>query len=390
MARGSIIPRGDTYSVVVPYKDSTGKRRQVWRTARTKREAEKLRTELLSQVDTDTLARPGKLTVQQHLDQWLAGYSVALSPQTQDLYAHIIRKHIGPAIGGIALGQLRPQHLQTLYAEKIASGLSPRTVQMMHNLAHKALSNAVRTGLLARNPVDLVDSPKVSRHEIRVMSETDLGRFLDETRQTTPYFALFYTYLFTGLRRGEALALRWSDIDFMLCQLGVNRSLSYRNGAEPGHRLTFKKPKTATSRRSVSLSPSTMAVLKVHREEQDELRNKLGLPPTSDDDLVFCHWDGRPFLPSSITHAWIRVARRCGLDGVRLHDSRHTHATLLLKAGVHPRVLMERLGHASFTTTMNIYAHVAPGLQQAAANRFDDVVIGESVSKPLASADRST
>ena len=386
MARGSIIPRGDTYSVVISFKDPTGKRRQVWKTAKTKREAERLRAEMLVQVDNDVLVRPGRLTVEQHLNQWLKGYAVALSPQTHNLYRHMVKKHIAPAIGAIPLSQLQPHHLQNLYADKIASGLSPRTVQIMHNVTHKALANAVRTGLLVRNPVDMVDSPKVSRHEIKVMSESDLSLFLDEARKTE-YFALFYVLLFTGLRRGEALALRWSDIDFVLCQLSVNRTLQYLANAEPGNRITFSKPKTATSRRSVSLSPSTMAVLRLHREGQNEFQASLGLPSVSEDHLVFCHYDGTPYLPSSITHAWIKLVRRCGLEGIRLHDARHSHASLMLKAGVHPRFLMERLGHASFTTTMNIYAHVAPGLQQATANRFDDIVIDtadRSVSKPLA------
>lgn len=273
----------------------------------------------------------------------------------------------------IPLTQLKPQHLQQFYSDKLATGLSNRTVQIMHFTLHKSLQNAVKTGILMRNPMDAVDCPKIQHHEMKVMTESDIHLFLEMARPTE-YYSLFYTLLFTGLRRSEALALRWCDVDLVFMQISVTRTMQYLSQAEPGKRISFKQPKTEKSRRLVSLSPSTCIILREHREQQEAMRQSLGMT-LSDDDLVFAHYDGTPLLPSSITHAWIKLVRRCGLTGVRLHDARHTHASLLLKQGVHPKIVQERLGHSGIAITLDLYSHVAPGLQQAAASKFDDIVL---------------
>ncbi|MFH1032078.1 MAG: site-specific integrase, partial [Chloroflexota bacterium] len=180
-------------------------------------------------------------------------------------------------------------------------------------------------------------------------------------------------------RRGEALALSWGDADLLLCQLSVNRSLQFIKNTP-----SFKQPKTTKSRRLIALSPSTVAVLRDHRVEQDRLRSEIEFPPTSDTDLVFSHLDGSPLRPDSVTHAWVKLVRRCNLRGVRLHDARHTHATLMLKQGIHPKIVQERLGHAGIAITLDLYSHVVPGLQEAAARKFDDLLAENPVSKPLA------
>jgi integrase len=144
--------------------------------------------------------------------------------------------------------------------------------------------------------------------------------------------------------------------------------------------ITFKQPKTASSCRQIALSPNTCVVLKVHREEQDAARKDRkdrGFPPAVDNDLVFCHTDGSPYLPRTISHCWFKLIHRCGLDGIRLHDARHSHATLMLKNGTSPKVIQERLGHSSFSTTMNLYAHVSPGMQKQAVDKFDEMMISK-------------
>jgi len=378
--RGHITQRGNSYRVMVSYQDDTGKRQQLTATARTVTEAKKVRTRLLSQVDHGEIVRPGKLTVGKYLQQWLDGLRSTVSPNTCALYSYISHNHLIPALGNITLSQLKPQHIQSLYSDKLAQGLSPRTVQLCHVVLHKSLDNAVRTNLILRNPTNLVDQPRVERHEIRIMSESDISLFLDEARKTD-YYSLFYVLLFTGLRRGEALSLRWDDADLIGCQLSISRTMQFIN-----NKVTFKSPKTGSSRRQIALSPSTCVVLRLHRETQDALRHRFGLPSVSDSDLIFCQYDGKPLLPNSVTHVWIKVARRCGLQGVRLHDARHTHASLLLKQGVSPKVISERLGHSSIEVTLNLYAHTTRGMQQDAANKFDDIVIrSESVTNPLPS-----
>jgi len=376
--KGSITKRRDSYRIRVSIgrDTATGKYISHYETLRgNKAQAEKRLRELLTELDKGIFVKPGKATLGEYLKSWLLDYCRPnLSPRTHELYSYICEKHVLPTLANIPLVDLRPQHLQRLYAEKASTGLSNRTIQLIHVTLHKALKNAVKTGLLVRNITESVDIPKIQRREMRVMSETDLHIFLEYAKDT-PYYALFYTSLFTGMRRAELLALRWSDIDMELCQLSVTRSMQYIRNAAPENRISFREPKTAKSRRLISLSPSTVITLREHQVKQAELRQSLGYPNPSDNDLVFSHYDGAPLLPNSVTHAWIKLVRRCGLHGIRLHDARHTHASLLLKQGVHPKIVQERLGHGSIQITLDTYSHVAPGLQQAAANKFDDIVL---------------
>lgn len=376
--RGMIIKRGDSYRIKISLgKDSiTGKYLSHYETVKgNKKDAEKRLNELIHQRENGSFIKPGKATLKDYLTSWLSDYCKHnLSPRTYELYSYICEKHIFPTLGNILLVELKPHHLQRLYADKLSSGLSNRTVQIIHITLHKALKNAVKTGLIVRNIVEAVDSPKIQRREMSVMSEADLHIFLDYAKDT-PYYALFYTSLFTGMRRSELLALKWSDIDLVLCQLSVTRTMQYIASAPPDKRILFKEPKTAKSRRLIALSPSTAITLREHKAQQSELRQSLGYTPLSDSDLVFSHYNGTPLLPNSVTHAWIKLVRSCGLHGIRLHDARHTHASLLLKQGVHPKIVQERLGHGSIQITLDTYSHVAPGLQQAAANKFDDIVL---------------
>jgi integrase len=372
--RGSIIERGSSYRIKVPLgRDTvTGKYTAYYETVKkgNKKDAEKRLRQLLTELDKGIFIRPGKATLGEYLNGWLLDYVLPnLSPKTHELYAYICSKHIFPTLANIVLVDLKPIHLQHLYAQKQTSGLSNRTVQLIHVTLHKALKNAVKVGLLSRNVAEAVDTPKIQRREMQTMNETDLCLFLNMARNTE-YYSLFYTLLFTGCRRAEALALRWSDVDLLLCQLSITRSMQFVD-----NKVTFKQPKTVKSRRLIALTPSTVVVLQEHWEAQNRMRQTLDLPLVTDNDLVFSHWDGTPLLPNSVTHAWVKLVRRCGLQGIRLHDARHTHASLLLKQGVHPKIVQERLGHAGIAVTLDLYSHVAPGLQQAAANKFDDIVL---------------
>lgn len=383
--RGHIKKRGkNSYSIKVSLgKDgATGKYKQQWVSVKgTKKDAEKRLAELLNQLDNGMFVKPSKVTLAEYLTTWLYDYCQHnLAPSTTELYTHMA-KHIIPTIGNIPLTELKPSHLQRLYADKLTSGLSGRTVQLIHVTLHKSLKNAVKTGLLAHNVAESVETPKSHRKPIHAMSESDMHLFL-EFAKDTEYYSLFYLALFTGMRRGELLALRWSDIDLDLCQLSVTRNLQYLNTGTPGNRIRIGECKTTKSKRLIALSPSTVGKLREHKAKQAELRQAIGIPVT-EDSLVFSHYDGSPLLPSSVTHAWIKLARRCGLTGIRLHDTRHTHASLMLKQGIHPKIVQERLGHSSIQITLDTYSHVAPGLQQAAANRFDDLLIPKHEKEPV-------
>jgi integrase len=203
--------------------------------------------------------------------------------------------------------------------------LSAQTVRHHHTALHKALQTAVEWGLLGRNVADAVRPPRAQRPEMHTWEEDDVTRFLKAAKDT-PYYALFYTALFTGMRRSELLALRWQDVDLLLSQIYVSRSLhQLRDGS-----FVFRQPKTAKARRTVALPPSAILVLNEHREKRKLDRAMLGTPLT-DDDLVFSHLNGKPIRPNTVTRAWTVLAAHAGVKVIRLHDARHTHASLMLK-----------------------------------------------------------
>lgn len=244
-------------------------------------------------------------------------------------------------------------------------------------MVHIALQTAVKWGLVGRNVADAVDPPRIRRSEMQTWDEDDVNRFLENAKDS-PYYALFYTALFTGMRRSELLALRWQDVDFIYSQIYVSRSShQLKDGS-----FIFTQPKSAKSRRTIALTPSTILMLREYHEEQKLERDMTGNPLT-DGDLVFSDIEGKPLRPNTITRAWTTLAAKCGLKVIRLHDARHTHASLMLKQGIHPKVVQERLGHSTIAMTLDIYSHVAPGIQQAAAESFDKV-LNKSVSKSLA------
>jgi len=376
--RGHITKRGkNSWTIVLSLgRDlATGKYGQQWVSVQgTRKDAERKLAELLHQVDTGGFVRPARLTVGELLKRWLKDYVWSnLAPKTAEGYEHIVRRHLVPALGSLSLTGLKPEHLQRYYSEKLSSGhckcaggLAGQTVRHHHTVLHKALQTAVEWGLLSRNVADAVRPPRVQRREMHIWDEDDITRFL-EAAKGTPYHALFYLALFTGMRRSELLALRWQDVDFILSRVCVSRSLHRLRGGS----IVFRSPKTAKGRRTVALPPSAILLLKEHWEKQKLERAMVGEPLT-DDDLVFSHLDCKPLLPDSVTHAWVKLVRRVGLRGIRLHDARHSHASLMLKHGVHPKVVQERLGHSSIQITLDTYSHVAPGLQEAAAKRFDE------------------
>ncbi len=344
-----------------------GRRRRAYETVKGgKKDAQRRLHELVTSLELGVYTPPGRLTLAEHLERWLKDYvQPNLSPNTAEGYEHICSRHFLPHLGNINLSRLKPEHLQHYYAEKLSSGLSAQTVRHHHTCLHKALQTAVEWGLLARNIADAITPPRAQGNEMKTWDEDDIATFL-EAAQKTPYFPLFHTALFTGMRRSEILALRWCDVDLLLCQLYVTRSLHVLKGG----RVVIRQPKSAKGRRMIALSPLTVSVLREHWEKQELERAMLGAS-IRDDDLVFSDIEGKPFLPNTVTHAWIKLVRRTGIKPIRLHDARHSHASIMLKQGTHPKIVQERLGHASIQITLDTYSHVAPGLQEAAAARFD-------------------
>jgi integrase len=381
----------------LPADTSTGKRRQKSQSVKgTKRDAERALREVLLSLEQGSYVRPNKLTVGELLRQWLRDYaSMNTTDRTQESYVSIIERHLIPGLGRIALVDLGAQAIQGYYANKLSEGrvdgrggLSARSVVYHHRILSKALDYAVKMGLAVRNVAKLVDAPRVARVTMQTFSPEEVSRFLDVARDTD-YYVYFATLLYTGLRRGELLGLRWRNLDLGSGKLSVVET-AYRLG---NGEYRIKEPKTPQSRRTVVLPPSLVELLRAYRFDQELLRIQLGISSGSD-DFVFIRADGSPINPNAVTLAFRRIIKRAGLKHIRIHDLRHTHATLMLMAGIHPKVVSERLGHANIGITLDLYSHVLPGLQEAAAERFDKVFeVGEDekshvkVSKMLADSE---
>ena len=265
--RGFVKKRGNSYRLAISLglDSETGKYQYSWYTVRgTKRDADKRLGELLHQLDTGSFIVPGKTTLTTYLEKWLSDYAKPnLTPRSYERYESITRKHLITSLGNILLTQLRPEHLQKLYAAKLKEGLSARSVKYQHVILHKALQTAIKWGLVSRNVADGVDVPKAQRGEMITWDEDDIARFL-KAAEDTPYYALFYTALFTGARRGELLLLRWSDVDLLFNPtISVSRSLHQLKD----NSFVYTEPKTAKSRRTIALSPSVIPILSDHREK---------------------------------------------------------------------------------------------------------------------------
>ena len=355
---------------------ATGKRLQHWETVRgTKRDAERRLAELLVTIEQGIYLKPKRLSLAEYLQHWLDGYvKTNCSLRTLDSYQSIVSRHLIPSLGHLPLTQIQPQHIQEYYARSLAGGrvdgkgaLSARSVLHIHRVLFQALNYAVRQGLVIRNVADLVDPPRARKAQMKTLTPQEVSRLFNAV-QHTPYYPIIYTAVNTGLRQAELLGLRWHDLDLDLAALSVTQVLYKRRGI-----CQFKEPKSAHSRRRLDLSPSLALFLRQHRIKREAECLLLG-KPLCENDLVFSHTDGSPMDPGTLTHNFARIARKTGLPGTRFHDLRHTFASLMLLAGIHPKIVSEMLGHSSVAFTLDTYSHVIGGLQQAAVRRLDEML----------------
>jgi integrase len=371
----------------LPADTVTGRRQQKSQTVKgTKRDAQRALREVLLSIEQGAYVKPNKMNLGELLRQWLRDYAyMNTTDRTQESYTSIIERHLVPALGKVSLIDLQAQHIQSYYAKKLSEGrvdgkggLSARSVVYHHRILSKTLDYAVKMGLVVRNVAKVVEPPRVARTTMQTLSPEEVTRFLDVARETD-YYVYFATLLYTGLRRGELLALRWRNLDLDNGMLTVVET-AYKLG---NGEYRIKQPKTAQSRRTVTLPSSLVELCKVYRADQELLRIQLGISLEAD-DFVFIRPDGSPINPNAVTLAFRRIIKKAGLRRIRMHDLRHTHATLMLKASVHPKVVSERLGHANIGITLDIYSHVLPGMQEAAAERFDRIfeVEGNENSEP--------
>lgn len=332
-----------------------------------KSDAQKRLNELLVSLEKGIYTPPGRLTVAEHLHNWLEGYvKTNCAQRTLDGYQSIIVTHLIPALGHIQLKHLNPQAIQSYYG-KACERLSPRTVHHHHRVLSQSLKYAVRQGYLGRNPAEMVDPPSPRKKVMRTLTPTEV-EVLFEKAQGNYYYPIVYTAVSTGLRQAELLGLRWRDIDLDMLSISVSQVLYKRRGI-----CQFKEPKTSHSRRRVAMTPKLALFLREYKAEREQLYHDLGEQLTLD-DLVFTSIAGKPIDPCVLTHAFTRMARQANLNGVRFHDLRHTFASLMLLRGAKPKVISEALGHSSVAFTMDVYSHIIEGMQSDAMALLDEVL----------------
>jgi integrase len=376
---GQIIKRGDDTWLVRIFmgRDEQGKRRYLNKTIKgKKKDADTYLSKTVTAISTGTFVEPSPLSVNSYLVKW---FETAARPRvtehTFEDYKRLIERYIKPApLGAVRLSDLRPLAIQQLYADMQARGLSARTVRYLHAILNSAFKQAVRWGMLSRNPAQLVELPKQTRKEMAALSPDEAARFLKAAAEDR-WGVLFAFALATGMRPEEYLGLQWKDVDLERGTVAVRRALIWR---ARGGRWYFGEPKTARSRRSIPLPATTLRALTEHRRKQAEERLKAG-PNYQQHDLVFSTPVGGPLMPHNLKRRHFRlILERAKLpQSFRLYDLRHSCATLLLAAGEHPKVVSERLGHATVTLTLDTYSHVLPTMQEAASQKLEKMLFSK-------------
>lgn len=289
-------------------------------------------------------------------ERWLSAVEHSVRASTFVGYRSHVTRHIVPELGSVGLADLDASMINAFHASLLSDGLCPTTVRRVHATLHRALGDAVKWGLRPDNPAGRSDPPRTRRHpELRTWSAAELRFFLTHVRDDE-WFALWFLLATTGMRRGEALGLRWPDVDLERGCLAVRRTVISISG-----RIEWSEPKSARGRRVVALDPATAEVLRSWGPG---------------DGLVFCGGDGSPLDPTAVSKRFVRLVADSGLPRIRLHDLRHTHATLALQAGVNPKIVSERLGHATVAFTLDVYSHALQHLQQKAADKVAALVFG--------------
>ena len=337
---------------------ATGKRITKFVTLRgTRRQAQAEANKILAAVAGGTHVDPSAETVAAFAERWLKDWADSnVSNTTWTRYANLLRIHLCRRLGATPIQKLRAADLQAVYASMAQDGLADRTRLHLHRVIHNVLKHAVQWGVVSRNVASMVDAPRVKAREIEILTPAQIQAVLDTLRDQPLLYPIVATALGTGLRRSELLALRWSDIDLDRATLRVGRALEQttRGG------LVFRQPKTRHGKRSISLPPSTVTVLREHRVTQLEQRLTLGLGKAPTDALVFATWDGSPRSPSGLTKEWSRHVKRAGLKAT-FHSLRHTHAsTLIASAALDVLTISRRLGmahHRSRSTSTATYSN---------------------------------
>lgn len=356
----------------VDMPDGSRKRRAIY--GKTRKDVRDKLTAAMGDAAKGIVCDDENQTVAQWMARWLEDSAkVDLAPRTYHNYRLQIRQHISPTIGRHKLSKLTAAHVQSMYAAKLREGLKPSSVRYIHAVLHRALEQAVKFHLIPFNPASRVDPPKVRQEEITPLNAEQARAFLDACKDDR-HECLYVVSLTCGLRMGEALGLKWSDVDLDTGTLRVNRQLqrTRRNGDKSGT-LEFSEPKNASSR-TLDLPKRALEALRVHRKSQLEAQLRAG-SEWQDNGLVFATGKGTPLEAQNIVNRFFKpLLKRAGPPNIRWHDLRHTYATLLLARGTHPTYVQKSLGHASVQLTLDRYSHWMPSMGRNTALGIDEAL----------------
>lgn len=379
--RGNIRQRSKnswTITVEMPKDTITGKRKQKYYTIRgNKKEAEKFLTEKLRELDTGLLIDTQKMKFAEYLDYWIKeACENKLSITTLDGYKQNIEKHIKPYLGNIELEKIMPLHLQNFYTNRLKSGrlngkggLSNKTVVTLHRIIHRALEQAVKWQLVIRNVADSVEPPKPKKYKANFLDEKQTNMLIEKSKNTDIYIPIIIA-IYTGMRRGEILGLMWSNINLEKGYIIVEQALyATSNG------LKISLPKTEKSVRKIAIPKTLVKELKKCKIRQLKNRLKMG-ELYKENNMVCCNNDGSLINPKSFSRKFHKLLVANNLPLIRFHDLRHSHASLLVKLGVQPKVISERLGHSNINITMDLYSHIYEETDKEVANMFEKLIVG--------------
>ncbi len=358
---GSIYRRPDgkwCATLTVGY-DQNSKRRRRYLYGRTKAEVLEKLDQLRSDARSGTAVEPSRVTVGEFVRNWMETVArQRIRPSTRATYETLIDRHIIPHLGGSRLNQLAPLHLQAWLATLERSGVSPRQREAAFVLLKTILRHALRLGLIASNPLDRIDKPRVPRKELQILSPDEVRRLLEVARGNR-LEALLVLAVSTGARQGELFAVQWRDLDLEKGVLTIQRTLIEARG-----HLSFGEPKTKQSRRRVDLPAYAVEALREHRKR----RAATPHPAT----LVFTDTEGKPLRKSNFTRRmWHPLLAKAGLPRVKFHSLRHSHVTALLAAGGNLKAVSERVGHSRTSMTADVYGHAVEGMQRELADRLE-------------------
>ncbi|WP_035981413.1 site-specific integrase [Bradyrhizobium sp. STM 3843] len=376
--------KGHWYAVIDVRDPATGERRRKWHKldeCKGRREAQQRCALLIADMAKGEYVEPAKTTVAQFLDRWLKHIKPNVSPRTHERYEQIARKNIVPLLGAKILTKLQPIEISEAYSQALQSGrrdgkggLSPRTVHHIHRVLFSALGQAERWRLIARNPAALLekrDRPKIERKAVATIDAATAAAVFDAARDRRLFIPLVLATL-CGLRRGEITALRWRAVDLENAQLAVVASTEQTDAGAI-------REKEAKSGKARTVALPALAVEELRRWRLAQAQELLRLGVRADDGWhVVTQADGSPLQPRSLTHVMSAFLDQWG---VTLHGLRHSHASHMLAAKVHPKVVQERLGHSSIAITMDIYSHLMPNMQGEAAAAVDGA-LRAAIKKP--------